>query len=39
MLTIALPKGRIAKETLEKFEKAFAESLQSYDEVNLRLYG
>jgi ATP phosphoribosyltransferase len=25
MLTIALPKGRIAKETLEKFEKAFNE--------------
>ncbi len=25
MLTIALPKGRIAKETLEKFEKAFEE--------------
>ncbi len=25
MLTIALPKGRIAKETLEKFEKAFGE--------------
>lgn len=26
MLTIALPKGRIAKETLEKFEKAFEQS-------------
>ncbi len=25
MLTIALPKGRIAEETLEKFEKAFGE--------------
>ncbi len=25
MLTIALPKGRVAKETLEKFEKAFDE--------------
>ncbi len=25
MITIALPKGRIAKETLEKFEKAFGE--------------
>lgn len=25
MLTIALPKGRIAQETLEKFEKAFGE--------------
>ncbi len=25
MLTIALPKGRIAKQTLEKFEKAFKE--------------
>lgn len=25
MLTIALPKGRIAKETLDKFEKAFGE--------------
>ena len=25
MLTIALPKGRIAQETLEKFEKAFNE--------------
>jgi ATP phosphoribosyltransferase len=25
MLTIALPKGRIAKETLEKFEAAFDE--------------
>ena len=25
MLTIALPKGRIAEETLDKFEKAFGE--------------
>ena len=25
MLTIALPKGRIAEETLDKFEKAFNE--------------
>jgi ATP phosphoribosyltransferase len=25
MLTIALPKGRIAEQTLEKFEKAFGE--------------
>ena len=27
MLTIALPKGRIADETLDRFEKAFGESL------------
>ena len=26
MLTIALPKGRIAEQTLEKFEKAFGET-------------
>ncbi|MGD9554229.1 MAG: ATP phosphoribosyltransferase, partial [Arcobacteraceae bacterium] len=25
MLTVALPKGRVAEQTLEKFEKAFGE--------------
>ena len=32
MLTIALPKGRIAEQTLEKFEKAFGEKFVFEDD-------
>ena len=31
MITIALPKGRIAEQTLEKFEKAFGEKFEFED--------
>ena len=32
MLTIALPKGRIADETLDKFEKAFGEKVPKFED-------